>query len=344
MVVILKHKLIYVLISLILAGCSNSSFSSPSKITPTLSLENSQATSSTKKEVYSISVSPNGKMLALSAAYGMQVYNLADGTMLYSFENKVPRVQGVYSQIAWSPDNNNIAIGTLNLGVRIWEVSKWKLLTEFGDEKAYTSAVFSHPGFAWSPKSENLILGINPTGLTTEDYKSGKLIVWDRKSNTWNVIKDNLNSISGVTWKSNNHALALGNEGIFDINTGDILGIADGYDYAIWSPDEKHLYGYFDLGGNLYDLESGSYEFDICCYAEVAWSMNGRYFSATPEGGNEINIWDSIENKLLSKEKQGEYIYAFAWTPKGELLVVGLKDGKNVVWNANTENVIMEIN
>ena len=333
----------YVLIALILAGCSSSSFPSISRITPTSSLENPQATSPKKKEVYSISVSPNGEMLALSASYGMQVYDLADGTMLYSFENIVPRFQGVYSQIAWSPDNNNIAIGTLNFGVRIWEVSTWKLVTEFGDEKAYTSAVFSHPGFAWSPESENLILGVNPTGLTTEDYESGKLLVWDRKSNTWNVIKDNINSISGVIWNSNNQTLALGNEGVFDINTGDLLIKTDGYDYAVWSPNEKHLYGHFDLGGNVYDLENGNYEFDICCYAEIAWSMNGRYFAATPEGGNEINIWDSTDNKFLSKEKQGEYIYAFAWTPKGELLVVGLKDGKNVVWNANTENVIMEI-
>jgi len=296
-----------------------------------------------RKEIYSISVSPNGKMLALSASYGMQIYNLENGASLYLFENKIARYQGVYSQIAWSPDGKNIAVGTLNFGVRIWDVSTWKLLTEIGDEKAFTNTVFSHPGFAWSPDSNSLILGINPTGLTVDDYKTGKVLIWNKKSNTWNPTKHHLGSAStfSVTWNSNNQPLILEDDEIYDINTGNIIGHAGEYDFAVWSPDKKHLYGHFDLGGDIYDLERKEYEYTICCYAEVAWSVDGRYFAATPEGGNEISIWDSKENILVSKKEQGDVIYAFSWTPAGELLAAGFRDGTNAVWNTNTQKVVL---
>jgi WD40 repeat protein len=92
-----------------------------------------------------------------------------------------------------------------------------------------------------------------------------------------------------------------------------------------------------DIGKNKYQ------EFGSCCYPEVAWSMDGRYFSVVPEHSNEISVWDAIGQKIVLTEKQGDQIYAFAWTPTGDLLAAGSMNGRNVVWNTNTKEILFEI-
>ena len=294
-----------------------------------------------------MAVSPNGQQLALSASYGMQVYNLADGALVYAFENKIPRFQGVYSQIEWSPNGNYLAIGTLNFGVRIWDTTSWAVLTQMGDEKAYTSAVWSHPGFAWSPDSKNLVLGIITTGRTLEEVVPGRILIWDQMSNNWTALKTNLDD-SILTWHENGQIWVLGDGRIYDILTGELIKKIDSvYDFVVLSPDQKHWYGHIDLGGDVFDLETQKYEFNVCCYAEFAWSPDGRYFASTEEGGNKIAYWDTFEQKTIVFDELGDnahtHIYALAWTPSGELLAAVFQDGVNYVWDIDSQKVLLKI-
>ena len=315
------------------------SLSQEISVVPTPARSSTPATISGDSEIYNILVSPNGEMLVLTDSTGIRVYGLAAGKVLYNREIEVPdqyQGQGDFSYIAWSPDGTSLAVGKPNLGVCIWDVATWKLLTERDSKRMPT---YERPGFVWSPDGKQLALGIG----------EGEIVIWDKQSNKW-ATKTNYTGLQvSLTWVLDGRLMVMNNEGLYDVETGSFvrglnLVMDGGYAYALWSSDQKHMYAFYDLGGSILDIESNEYEFSTCCYSEVAWSMDGRYFAATPEDSNEISVWDTQSDKLVMQEKQGDIIYAFAWTPSGELLAVGLNNEQIVLWDTKTRDNLFKIN
>src|SRR5882724_8931927 len=75
-------------------------------------------------EIFNISVSPNGELLAMATPFGIQVYRLSSGKMVYSLHDEIENYwQLTYANIAWSPDGAYLAIGKPNVGVRLWDVA-----------------------------------------------------------------------------------------------------------------------------------------------------------------------------------------------------------------------------
>jgi WD40 repeat protein len=286
-------------------------------------------------EIYNISVSPNGDLLALSSSSGVQVYRLANGKIIYTFEQEAEnQFKGIYSYIAWSPDSHELAVGKPNIGVRIWDALSWKLLTDTGAGAPTTEL----PGFAWSPDGGKLALGIG----------NGEIMIWDKNENSWTAEANCEQPQVGLTWNAGGQLLIFSHFGLYDAETcnhidSSTIGTDAGYGYAVWSPDKQHVYIFFDLGGSVTGITNYDPKFSSCCYSEVAWSLDGRYFAATPEESNEISVWDTINNRIIVEKKQGDAIYAFAWTPKGELLAAGSINGKLMLWNTNTGKVLLEL-
>jgi len=289
-------------------------------------------------EIYNISVSPDGEMIALTESTGMQVYSLDNGNIMYTYDIEVSNQyqgQGDFSYIAWSPDSSNLAVGKPNTGVYIWDVSSWTILTEKDSKKKPT---YEKPGFAWSPNGKQLALGVG----------EGEIVIWEKQTNKW-VTKSNYTGLQvSLTWSLDDQLMVMDINGLYDVETGDLvrelnLIMDGGYAYALWSSDGKHMYAFYDLGGSVLNIENNKSEFSTCCYSEVAWSVNGRYFAATPESSNEVSVWDTVSDKLVMNENQGHIIYAFAWTPSNELLAVGLKNEKIMLWNTKTKENLFEI-
>jgi WD40 repeat protein len=355
--VVMRKFLFYVFISLVVLSCNAkqaqetaintiptelpTKFNTPiptSTISPTKNVLVQTPTSAfQKREIYNISVSPDGKMLAISASYGVQVYNLVNGKLVFSFEKEsLISFQGIYSYIAWSPNGKFLAVGKPNIGVRLWNTSTWKLLTEKGSDTI--SSPFELPGFAWSPDDSQLALGM----------QNGEIQIWNSKEQSWTTkLTCDIPQIS-LTWGADGQLWIFSHYGIYNagnctkIKSSD-LSIDTGYEYAVWSPDKRNVYIFYDLGGGITDIYKTNPTFGSCCYSEIAWSMNGRYFAATPEKSNEITIWDTLENKVILQEKQGEVIYAFSWLPNDELLTFGRMNGKNVLWNTNTDKILITL-
>ncbi len=308
--------------------------------TSTITLTNTPAQTPTivpkKREIYNISVSPDGEMLAVSASYGVQVYDLVAGRLIFYFEKEsLISFQGIYSYIAWSPDGNFLAVGKPNVGVRIWDTSTWKLVTEKGDEQLNG---YELPGFAWSPDGNQLALGMG----------KGEIQIWDKNTKNWfTKTKCDLYQTS-LTWSPDGQLWIFPVVGIYNAETCEKLensniGTDVGYSYAIWSPDKKNIYIFFDLGGGITNIYDYDPKFGSCCYSEVAWSMDGRYFAATPERSNEITIWDTQENKIVRQEKKGDMLYAFSWLPNNELLALGKMNEKDVLWNVSTGKILITL-
>lgn len=282
---------------------------------------------------YGVSISPNGETLVVTTPYSVTMYSIKYGIMLHREFGKPygsQDYQGEFSYIAWSPDGSCLAVGELYNGVWVWDTKNWKLLTESAGEQTTRK----EPSFAWSPDGQQLALGKG----------NGDIWIWNKQENVWKIKANGLTNLHSITWTANGQLLALQGWNIYDVETGKLVSrlnhYIDGSGKVSWSPDGSHVYIFFDLGGGVMDMKANEYEFSAGYFPRFAWSKSGQYFAAVEESSNEIYVWDTINNKVVRQEKQGVAIYALTWTPNDELLALGIKDIRTMVWNTNTGEVI----
>lgn len=323
-------------------------------ITHTLSQEAIQTSDSYHgwNEFQNISISPDGEMIVISAINGMRVYDINTKSLIYSYEYEPVSKQhtGSYTRIAWSSNNEYLAIGTLSEGVRIWRISPWDLVTEILVDAYMPPRPWSHPGFEWSPDGNQLVLGV----LTGWDHDEdgailGRVLVWDSISNLWGKIFDG--EVINVTWWDSGQIVIMLEGSMVDITSGVQNTIVEAenighYGTVIWSPDERYYCESSEMGGQLYDLKnkesmkrlrSGGW-----CYPPIAWSIDGRYF-ARLWSRSEVYIWNTIENVEDTVEIEDAEIFKFAWSPQDDLYVLGAKGESAFVWNTSTDEVVLEV-
>lgn len=290
---------------------------------------------STSNTVYNISVSPDGEIIATTRALGVEVYNLINGKLIYSYNQDSLEGDHLYSYIAWSPNGSFLATGRPSSGVDIWDTSKWDLLTEVKDPK---DKGYEVSGFAWSPDSNQLALGM----------RDGTTQIWDSKENTWTPQeKCDTGQVFGITWMANHELRIFTNSGIYNAKTcqkveNTEFGMDGCCGYTVLSPNQKNIFLFFDLGGNIIDIQKSEFTFGICCYPTIAWSMDGRYFAAIPGQGNSVTIIDTSDRSSYVYVQPG--IQALSWSPDNDLIAFGsYGDNDNVIWNAYTGQILVTL-
>lgn len=284
--------------------------------------------------VYNMSVSPDGKMVATTRRNGVEVYDLTNADLVYSFSVDEFEGHHLYSYIAWSPNGKFLASGRPSSGVNIWETSNWDVLTEVQDpqDKGYQVS-----GFEWSPDSNQLALGM----------RDGTIQIWDAKEYTWTAQENcNTGQVFGLTWMTNNDLQIFTNSGIYSTSTCQkVKEIEYGMDgccgYTVVSPDKKNIFVFFDLGGSIMNIEKNEYVFGICCYPAIAWSMDGRYFSAISKDSNTITTLDTLDRS--SYVLVIGTIQALAWSIDNELLALSVRDGKSEIWSTRTGKTLVTL-
>lgn len=284
--------------------------------------------------VYNISVNPDGKMIAVTRSSGIEVYSLINGDLISSISMENLEGHHIYSYIAWSPNGKFLATGRPSSGVNILDTSSWDLLTEVKDPKEMGYQV---SGFSWSPDGTQLALGM----------RDGTIQEWDSSKNTWTSLeKCETRQVFSLAWATNDVLQIYTNSGVYDTKTckkveDTKFGMDGCCGYAVLSPDNKNIFLFFDLGGNIINLQKSEYVFGICCYPTIAWSMDGRYFAATPREGNTITTFDTFDGS--------SFVYvigtiqALAWSVDNELFVLSIRDGNNVIWSTRTGRTLVTL-
>lgn len=294
---------------------------------PTNTMQSTSTAAPTSERIYNISISPDGERIAVTRSTDVQVYNLTTGDLIYSSKKETLEGHFLYAYIAWSPDGRFLATGRSSSGINIWDTNTWDLLTEVKDPKENGYQV---SGFAWLSDGSQLALGM----------RDGTTQTWDAQTNVWTPQKncDTLQVI-GITAAASNEFLMFTNAGTYDIHTckkvrNTEFGMDGCCGYTVLSPDKKNIFVFFDLGGNVRNVENNEYMFGLCCYPAVAWSMDGRYFAAIPRDGNTMTTLDTSDGS--------SYVFvtgtveALAWTPENELIAASVKGIQTVIWNVYT--------
>lgn len=288
-------------------------------------------------EYTGLSVSPDGRLIVVTTTTDVTVYGTEDGKVAfreygapYGYQ---PYDGGRFSRIEWAPDGIAVAIGKLHGGVWVWDHRTWQQLTTWnGDEDDRRDL-----GVSWSPDSSKLALGT----------RNGQVWVWDRKTDEWIQEREGDPGLTAITYDEAGRIIAISDDTIRDVSTGDVIqamndGI-DGIGAVSWSPHRDHVFVQFDLGGTVYDARENEQEFGAGLYPSFAWSADGRYVASAEYCSHEIIIWDLTNEKQVETLDQGTMVYALAWTPKGELLALGLRGLQTSVWNTATGETLLDL-
>jgi WD40 repeat protein len=90
----------------------------------------------------SVSISPNGQLLALCGA----LFQVSDGQLLFNFEQRL-NVSFAVSQVAFSPDSRRAAVGFTSGELFLWNAAEDRIERQLdGEGGAVTSLVFSEDG------------------------------------------------------------------------------------------------------------------------------------------------------------------------------------------------------
>src|SRR5713101_588218 len=102
--------------------------------------------------VYSLTWSPDGKLLASGCIFCIHVWKAEDGKGYYKL---IPPIPSPIFCVAWSPDGGILASGSESKSenLQLWDVKTRQLLSTFKGHSDYVSSV------AWSPDGRLLASG-----------------------------------------------------------------------------------------------------------------------------------------------------------------------------------------
>ena len=232
--------------------------------------------------------------------------------------NSDPSHQPWVQSLAWSPDSSQLAVGSGNTSVTIWQIRPARLLITF------TKHRYRVVSLAWSPRG---------TLLASADQEFVTYL-WDPR--TGQSIKQ-LES-EYVAWSSDGARLAY--TGAANINLWDagsrqetiLVPATGGFElvypsntHVAWSPDNTRLATSSTDGTlTIWNVETGKPIRVISAhkgFAEVVdWAPKGDLLAS---GGDDrkLDVWDTATGRLLHQAEGPIRVLGVAWSPKvpGEL-------------------------
>ncbi|MEJ1932126.1 NB-ARC domain-containing protein [Nostoc sp. NIES-2111] len=282
------------------------------------------------KRVYSLALSPDGKLLATGDQDGqIHLWQIADGKNLLTFKAHENWVWTV----AFSPDGQTLASGGHDGLVKLWDTQTGNCL----------KTLDKHTGIVWSvnfsPDGQTLASGSQDTSIRLWDVRLGECL---------KVLHGQTGWVCSVRFNPNGSILASGSNDcdirLWDISKGISIKTLQGHIGWVWSvcfsPDGKTLAsGSSDHSVRLWDVSKGSYIKTFHGHKNevrsVCFSSDGKTI-ATGSFDSSVRLWN-VQQGTCAKIFHGHTseVYSVIFSLDGQILVSASSDSSVRLWDVN---------
>jgi WD40 repeat protein len=279
-----------------------------------------------EESVYSISFSPDGKVLA-SASHDqtIKLWHLSSRKEFRTLSGHL----WVYD-VAFSHDGQLLASANGDHTVKLWEVHTCNELKTLEAHSGNVAAV------VFVPNTQMLISG-------SWDYT---IKIWNTKTgNRIRTLNGHTSLVNCLAISANGHALASGSHDqsikLWSLKTGQEMLSLNGHDSSVntiaFSPNSEMLASASDDRTiKMWNLKTGQvvHSFDgfLSAINSVCFSPDGKYLASAGDDKS-IKIWDMESGKtiqtLLGHE---DSVYHIAFSPDGKILASSSSDHTIKLW------------
>jgi WD40 repeat protein len=255
--------------------------------------------------ITSIALIPGGRnrIVAGFTAGAIVLFDATNGNVLRSDDREDQ--ESTINSVAWSPNGSQIASGSTDGNVQIWNAETLQLIRTINADNMSISSV------AWSPDSSRVVSGSGDGHTVIWNAANGQLIRTLGEETEEFGSEEPEEGILAVAWRPNGQ----------DIESS----AANGTSYA-WGVDEPP-------GEELLSTEGGGAQIDTLSMAYntdgsriVKGESSGEVFSVNPETG--INRIQMIGHTAP--------VNSVCWSRDNSIIVSGSSDNTVRLWNAAT--------
>jgi WD40 repeat protein len=283
----------------------------------------------------SLSLSPDGKLLACGMTTGVQAPETPECTLaLCQMPSLQPALQlkgrqGNVSDIAFSPDGRWLASasGSHPYTLRLWQMPDGLVSQEIEKRAMWRRVAFSHRGEVLASTSwpGNVFLWKAPSGQLIKQLNS----LHGPAETAWGMIIAD-GSVNSLDWSNDDQSLVTAdNKGcifMFDALTGGNLRLLGKHDNhandAVFAPDCRSVASCGADGTvRVWEVASGrercQFRGHKTTVEQLSFSPDGRILSSASRDGT-ILLWDLWELCALGMDAHDQSAWAKLWTQLGD--------------------------
>ncbi|MBW4424797.1 MAG: hypothetical protein KME50_10170 [Nostoc desertorum CM1-VF14] len=284
----------------------------------------------TFKNIYSLALSPDGKLLATGDMNGqIHLWQMADGKNLLTFKGH----EGWVWSVSFSPDGQTLASSGHDGLVKLWNIQTGYCL----------KTLDKHTGIVWS-------ISFSPDGQTLASGSQDTLIcLWDvRLGQCLKILHGHTSWVRSVRFNLDGSILASGSNDcdirLWDISNGTCIKILRGHVGGVWSvrfsPDGKTLAsGSYDHSVSLWDVNKGTCIKTLHGHKDFVWSVcfssDGQTI-ATSSHDSSVRLWN-VQQGTCVKILYGHNsdVYSVTFSPNSQTLVSAAQDSSVRFWDVS---------
>ena len=236
--------------------------------------------------------------------------------------------------VAWSPNGSQIASGSYDKTVQIWDANSGRVLLTFTGHTDRVRVV------AWSSDGRCVASGSDDKTVQIWEVSSGRVLLSYTSHTEW---------VNAVAWSPDGRRIVSNSPDktvqVRDVSNGRILltyrGHTGGVNAVAWSPDGSQIASSsWDRTVQVWEASSGRVLLTHTGHTSgvnaVAWSPDGRLLASASEDKT-VQVWEATTGRVLRTYRgHTNWVRAVAWSPNSRQLASSSRDKTVQVWDAST--------